>query len=69
MQVLGSCSICGGEVTCPTAWWSIVPPRPMCSNCGAVAAPGPVIPMTPATVTTTATTNQIVLGKATTGGT
>lgn len=45
-QVVGTCSICGGVVTVPLTWTSIIPDVPTCSGCGAVAAAhGPVIPM------------------------
>lgn len=46
---VGSCSICGGQVTLPLSWMGIHPPVPTCRSCGATAAPaGPVIPMVPA---------------------
>jgi len=46
MQTIGTCSLCGGEVRAPVAWWSVVPYVPTCSRCGAIAAQhGPVIPM------------------------
>ncbi len=45
-QIVGTCSICGGAVTLPLAWYSVTPPVATCSRCGAVAAQhGPVIPM------------------------
>lgn len=45
-QTLGTCSICGGPVTVPTVFGSIIPPTPTCMQCGAVAAAhGPIIPM------------------------
>jgi len=49
-QTVGTCSICGGAVQLPLAWWSVVPPVPTCSRCGAVQrqAYGPVIDMQPA---------------------
>lgn len=49
-QVIGRCSICGGEVVGHTgAWWATIPPPPAkCSSCGAVEARGPIIPMVPA---------------------
>ena len=49
-QVIGRCSICGGEVVGHVgAWWATIPPPPAkCSSCGAVEARGPVIPMVPA---------------------
>jgi len=43
-RVLGSCSLCGGDVTTPTTWSGTSPPEPTCRRCGAVAAK-PVIPM------------------------
>lgn len=47
-QVIGTCSLCGGSVCVPAIHWSVVPPTPTCSVCGAVAAPrGPVIDMVP----------------------
>lgn len=46
--VLGSCSICGGDVTMPNAWYSTKPPVPTCASCGAKAKPSlPVIEMQP----------------------
>lgn len=48
VRVIGKCSLCGGRVVVPSAWWSINPPVPTCEKCGAVAdTPGPVIPMKP----------------------
>lgn len=45
-RTLGTCSLCGGAVTVPTAWLGVHPPTPTCSSCGATAAAhGPVIPM------------------------
>ena len=50
-QVIGSCSICGGNVVAYVgAWHSVLPPPPpTCSHCGAVDARStlPVIPMVP----------------------
>lgn len=47
---IGTCSLCGGEVTMPKAWWSVVPAKPTCEQCGAVKrASGPVIDMQPPT--------------------
>lgn len=47
-QTIGTCSICGGAVTVPTIFHSVVPPVPTCSSCGATArASGPVVPMEP----------------------
>lgn len=49
VSIIGTCSICGGRVTVPTFFHSVVPPTPTCESCGAVAAShGPVIPMRPA---------------------
>lgn len=49
-QVIGRCSICGGDVVCHQgAWWGTIPPVPHCVSCGAVQDNrGPVIPMRPA---------------------
>lgn len=46
-RTIGTCSLCGGPVTVPTIWWSVVPPIPHCERCGAVPkqAFGPVIDM------------------------
>lgn len=55
--VCGTCSNCGGCVSTPTFYHSIVPPVPQCESCGAVAAAyGPVIPMQPAPVRWVGTT-------------
>lgn len=54
MQVLGTCSICGGRVTLPTVWWGVIPPTPTCESCGATARQhGPVIDMEPVRYGTT----------------
>jgi len=46
---VGTCSICGGRVSVPAFYHSVVPPTPTCEQCGAVAASyGEVIPMRPA---------------------
>lgn len=46
MRVIGTCSLCGGQVCVPTMWGAIIPPTPTCQQCGAVAAShGPLIPM------------------------
>lgn len=46
MNVIGTCSLCGGAVCTPELWGGIVPPQPTCNRCGAVAANhGPIIPM------------------------
>lgn len=45
--VIGSCSICGGDVVkYMGVWMSILPPPPAtCRDCGATESRGPVIPM------------------------
>lgn len=60
MQTIGTCGNCGGRVTVPTFYHSIIPPVPSCESCGAtVAQHGPVLPMQPAprreVITTTTT--------------
>ena len=47
LRFLGRCSLCGGDVTVPVAWFGIVPPIPTCRSCGATAArpETPVVPM------------------------
>lgn len=52
-QVIGKCSICGGDVVAWQGVWHGVnpPPGPKCTNCGAVpkySADGTTIPMVPA---------------------
>lgn len=46
-QTIGTCSLCGGPVSVPVGpWGSVIPPKPTCEGCGAVAAEhGPVVPM------------------------
>lgn len=48
-SIVGTCSICGGAVTVPTVWSSVVPPVPSCTACGAVKKQsyGPVVDMVP----------------------
>ena len=47
---VGTCGLCGGQVTVPGVWQSIIPPVPTCEACGAsVAEHGPVLPMNPLT--------------------
>lgn len=60
-NIHGTCSLCGGAVTTPFAWWGVIPPTPTCSSCGAIpAAPhGPVIPMQPRRVVTTTTGTSV----------
>lgn len=60
-RTIGTCSLCGGEVTLPTVWWGVVPPVPTCSRCGATAASqGPVIEMEKPRWENNTTTNKIV---------
>ena len=49
-KTLGTCSLCGGRVTVPDAWWCLDPPVPTCQQCRARQKPshGPVIEMDPA---------------------
>jgi hypothetical protein len=45
---VGTCSICGGQVSVPTYWHCVFPPIPICECCGATAAShGKIIPMIP----------------------
>ncbi len=60
-QTIGTCSICGGPVTVPTVFWSIVPPSPTCAQCGAVASHGPVIPMRAAPRYRTSTGTSLIV--------
>jgi len=46
--VVGTCGLCGGPVTVPRTFHSIVLPTPTCKNCGATKrAHGPVLDMEP----------------------
>ena len=48
-RCIGKCGNCGGRVTVPTYYLSVVPPVPTCASCGATAKPqGPTIEMNPA---------------------
>ena len=50
VKIVGKCGICGGRVTVPAVWWSVVPPVPTCESCGAVmddTAHLPTLPMRP----------------------
>lgn len=49
VTVVGTCGICGGDVTVPSVWHSIIPAKPTCVQCGATAADPskPVLPMNP----------------------
>lgn len=44
---VGTCGRCGGRVSVPTVYMSIIPPTPACEGCGATpkSAHGPVIEM------------------------
>lgn len=59
---VGTCSICGGRVTVPTFFHSIIPAVPTCEQCGAEAAQyGQVIPMKPAPRQIFTTTTNVVV--------
>lgn len=46
LTIIGTCSICGGEVQVPNMWMGVIAPKPTCNRCGAVEDNnGPVIPM------------------------
>lgn len=50
MTIVGTCSLCGGPVAVPNVWYSTLPPRPKCQQCGAKKRPddhGPIIEMEP----------------------
>jgi hypothetical protein len=53
MAIIGSCSICGGNVTVPDTWYGINPPVPRCDSCGAIKRTRPVIDMEPVPVAPT----------------
>ena len=43
---IGSCSLCGGDVTVPQVWGGLHIPLPTCENCGATKKKtGPIIQM------------------------
>lgn len=49
-QTIGRCDQCGGRVTVPRAWMSVVPPIPKCESCGATYHEEdqmPTLPMRP----------------------
>lgn len=47
-RVIGTCSICGGDVVEPDVQFSVVPVRPRCVACAAVSVQAmPVIRMEP----------------------
>ena len=48
-KIVGTCGNCGGPVTLPTVWWSVIPPVPRCRQCGATpkSSYGKTIPMNP----------------------
>lgn len=52
--IVGTCSLCGGCVSLPSVFWSVIPPTPTCEGCGATAKSdhGPIIPMSPPTTRT-----------------
>ena len=57
--VIGTCSLCGGQVILPNVRESVFPPVPQCAQCGATAAQhGPVIPMERSKYWTTASNNS-----------
>lgn len=49
IKIVGICGICGGDVTLPSIWHGIYPPKPSCQSCGAIACDPslPVLPMQP----------------------
>lgn len=63
-RVVGTCSLCGGAVTVPSVFWSIVPPIPTCSRCGATPSQphGPVIEMQPSRTYTVTGAGRIIMG-------
>jgi hypothetical protein len=38
---IGRCSLCRGRVVVPTIWHGVIPPRPTCERCKAVASDNP----------------------------
>lgn len=45
-MIIGKCSLCGGDVSTPQHWASVLPAFPTCTKCGAVAdTQQPVIKM------------------------
>ena len=61
-QVVGTCSICGGDVVgVRGGWYSVNPPPPdKCSHCGAISAYGKrIIPMVPAPPVPTRNSNGL----------
>lgn len=49
VRVIGTCGLCGGQVTVPGAWFGINPPVPKCDSCHATMKhTGPILPMNPA---------------------
>lgn len=47
MNIIGTCSACGGPVAVPSMWGGINPPIPQCQQCkrSAAISYGPLIPM------------------------
>ncbi len=58
--IVGTCSLCGGCVSVPKLFWSVISPTPTCESCGATAKPnhGPIIPMSPPTKWTSDRTTE-----------
>lgn len=52
-RTVGTCSECGGRVTLPDSYMSVIPPVPTCQKCGARKKQpfGAVIQMDPSTAT------------------
>lgn len=49
INIIGTCSLCGGPVSVPMVWHGVYPPTPTCTGCGAIKrGHGPVIDMAPA---------------------
>lgn len=48
-HTIGTCLLCGGRVSIPHSYMSVVPPQPTCQRCGACMKQphGQVIEMTP----------------------
>lgn len=48
-STVGYCGSCGGDVTVPSVWHGVIPPRPTCESCGRTALDPnkPTLPMRP----------------------
>lgn len=47
-RLLGTCSLCGGDVTVPATWHGVFPPTAECTKCGAIPANSkPTVEMVP----------------------